>query len=135
MKWIKQLYESEKIRYLFIGGMTTLVNLVIFHLLVDVLHRNVTASNVVSIIAAILFAFFANKIVVFRAKSSGVKAVFAELIKFFGGRAVTMVIEVGGVYLLYNILGIKAMIAKVATQVIVVILNYFISKYFVFSQK
>ena len=48
---------------------------------------------------------------------------------------ITMGIEVGGVYLLHNILGQSPMPAKIATQFIVVILDYFISRYFAFKKE
>lgn len=44
-----------------------------------------------------------------------------------------MVIEVGGVYLMFNIMGWNEMAAKLITQVLVVIGNYFISKFLVFK--
>lgn len=135
IKKIIEILETEKIKYLIVGGMTTLVNLVTFHLLVDVLKWDVTISNILSVILAILFAFVANKFIVFSVKNTDVKSLLTQFSKFIAGRLVTMVIEVGGVYLLHNILVIPAMLAKVATQVIVVILNYFISKYFVFIKK
>ena len=129
---IKKIYYNETIRYLFIGGCTTLVNLIAFYLFTDVLHMNVTVSNVISIIIAILFAYVTNKIFVFDSKTEGMKALFFEFCRFVGGRLSTMAIEVGGVYLLYNIMGYNKMGAKLVTQVLVVIGNYFISKFLVF---
>ena len=135
MKGIIDFLKTEKMRYLIVGGLTTLVNLVSFHFLVSIIHWDVTISNIISVALAILFAFFANKFVVFQSKESDIKTLFSELVKFIGGRLITMVVEVGGVYLLYNIMGIPAMPSKLATQVIVVVLNYFISKYFVFKKE
>ena len=45
----------------------------------------------------------------------------------------TMVIEVGGVWLLVAKLGMNDMVGKFATQFIVLILNYVFSKFFVFT--
>lgn len=58
---------------------------------------------------------------------------FYEFLRFVGGRMLTMVIEVGGVYLMFNIMGWNEMAAKLITQVLVVIGNYFISKFLVFK--
>ena len=52
---IKKLYYNETMRYLFIGGCTTLVNLIAFDVFCDVMVMDVTLGNVLSIILAILF--------------------------------------------------------------------------------
>lgn len=130
---IFNILNSEKFRYLIIGGLTTLVNLICFHVLTEMMNCNVTLSNVISIIVAIIFAFFANKYIVFKSVTEGFTGLIKEFSKFIGGRLITMGVEVGGVFLLYNILNISPMISKIITQFIVVILNYFISKLFVFS--
>ena len=53
--------------------------------------------------------------------------------KFISARLVTMVIEVGGVWLLVSVMGLNDMIGKFLTQFIVLILNYIFSKFFVFT--
>ena len=50
--------------------------------------------------------------------------------KFVSARLVTMVIEVGGVWLLVSVMGLNDMIGKFLTQFIVLILNYVFSKFF-----
>ena len=54
----------------------------------------------------------------------------AILRKFVSARLVTMVIEVGGVWLLVSVMGLNDMIGKFLTQFIVLILNYVFSKIF-----
>ena len=129
---IQLILGSDKFRYLVVGTLTTLVNLVSFRLFTKVFDWNVTFSNVLSIIIAILFAFVTNRRFVFRSTSTGAKAVGIELVKFVGGRLLTMAIEVGGVFLIHNVMHRSPMTAKLVTQVIVFILNYVISKFFVF---
>ena len=95
---------------------------------------NVNISNIISIIISILFAYITNKIFVFESHCLTIKELLSELFKFFGARLLTMVIEVGGVFLLYDIIGQNEFVAKVEIQVIVLIANYIISKFFVFSK-
>lgn len=124
---------KDKLLYLFFGGLTTLVNLVAFYLLTEKPWQiDVTVGNVISIILAILFAYVTNKIWVFNSKTEGAKELFAEFARFVGGRMSTMIIEVGGVFLVFNVMGQPKMLAKLITQVIVIIGNYFISKFLVF---
>ncbi len=125
--------NKDKLLYLFFGALTTLVNLVVFFVLTEYPWQiNVTVGNVISVMAAILFAYVTNKIWVFQSKTKGAGELFSEFCRFVGGRLSTMVIEVGGVYLIYNIMGYSKMGAKLITQVIVIIGNYFISKFLVF---
>lgn len=139
--FIKACYYNETVRYLFMGVCTTLVNLISYWLFIRLfrgtmpgLGKNaVTISNVISIIIAILFAYVTNKLFVFESKTHGVAELFYEFLRFVGGRMLTMVIEVGGVYLIFNIMGWNEMVAKLITQVLVVIGNYFISKFLVFK--
>lgn len=126
-------YDSL-IRYVFVGGLTTFVNMGIYALLCYVFDVGVTVSNIISVAGAIIFAYIANKIFVFRSHCSNAAEVAAECLKFVGARISTMIIEVGGVFLLVNILKMDKLAGKLATQIIVLIGNYFISKFLVFKK-
>lgn len=135
MKKILQVLNTEGMRYLIIGGCTTLVNLVVYAFLCRVVHLNVNVSNIISIIVAIIFAYITNKLIVFRSHCSSFGELAAECARFVGARLATMAIEVGGVFLIYNVMHQDEMIAKLATQVLVVIGNYFISRFIVFRDR
>ena len=132
---ILRLLNSEGMRYLFIGGCTTMVNLVVYAVLCRVVHLNVNISNIISVSVSILFAYITNKLIVFRSHCSSFSELAAECARFIGARLATMVIEVGGVFVLYEILHQNEMVAKLATQVLVVIGNYFISRFLVFKDR
>ncbi len=132
VKWIRKLFESSVIRYIFFGGCTTLVNLISFY----ILRRagvQLTVANVISIILAILFAYVVNSKYVFQDKCERLKDHIQPFCKFISARLITMVIEVGGVWLLVEIMGMNDMIGKFLTQFIVLALNYVFSKFFVFT--
>ena len=130
---IKKLYYDSRIRYLFFGGLTTLVNIVVFGIVEGPMGIDYKISNLFSVAIAICFAFVVNKLYVFQSKSKTFGDTVQEFIKFVLGRLVTMVVEVGGVPFCVELLGQPKMVAKIETQVIVVIVNYFISKLFVFK--
>ena len=137
-KKIKKIICSEAFMYLFIGGCTTLVNLVVFSVLtygtsVGSSDLGITISNVISIVLSILFAYVTNKLFVFHSKTNSFKELLYEMGKFIGARIATLVIEVGGVWLAVSVIGQDKMIGKLETQVLVVIGNYFISKFLVFT--
>ena len=133
MKKIFALLNHPTVKYIIAGGFTTLVNFVVFWLLDTVLGMNVNAANVISVICSILFAYVVNKVYVFTSKTDSFKALLIEFLKFVGARAFTMVVEVGGVFVL-DLLHWNGFAAKLATQVIVVVSNYIISKFFVFKK-
>ena len=129
---IKKLYASSVVRYVFFGGCTTLVNLISFYVLRK-LRVGLNIANVISIILAILFFFFLNSRFVFQDKCQTLADHIRPFCKFISARLMTMVIEVGGVWLLVAKLGMNDMVGKFATQFIVLILNYVFSKFFVFT--
>ena len=137
MKKIKELisfcYGNDVVRYVFFGGCTTLVNLVCFYILWNLCHLNLNIANVISIIVAIIFAYIVNSKYVFQDKCETLKDHIKPLGKFIGARLATMVIEVGGVWLLVEQLHMNDMLGKFASQFVVLVLNYIFSKFLVFT--
>ena len=82
------------------------------------------SANIISIILAILFAYVVNSRFVFHDRCETWRDHIQPFLKFISARLVTMVIEVGGVWLLAEILGLQDMFAKFCTQFIVLALNY-----------
>ena len=131
---IRNWYHSQVLRYIFSGGLTTLVNLGTFYIARRLFRVPLTAANILSVSAAILFAYAINTVFVFRSKRSGPVERLWEFVRFVGGRLVTMVMEVGGVWLMVEILHMNDMAAKLLTQFVVLVLNYIISKFLVFGE-
>lgn len=136
MKKLKDLilrfYNNDVIRYIFFGGCTTLVNLACFFVLRQC-GVELNIANVISIIVAIIFAYIVNSKYVFQDKCETLKDHIQPFCKFVSARLLTMVIEVGGVWLLVEKLGMSDMVGKFCTQFIVLALNYIFSKFFVFT--
>ena len=130
---IRKLYRNQGVRYIFFGGCTTLVNLVTYACVRRLLGMDITAAGFVSVATAILFAYVVNSKFVFQDKCETLRDHIRPFCKFISARLVTMVIEVGGVWLLVSVMGMNDMIGKFLTQFIVLILNYIFSKFFVFT--
>lgn len=133
-KLIKKLLDRDVILYIIFGILTTLVNFVTFYILNSLMKVNANISNLVAIPLAILFAYFTNRKWVFHTQAKGFKENFNEFCKFIAGRAVTMIIEFFGCMLLFMI-PIPEIVSKLIVSVIIIILNFFISKFFAFKQK
>ena len=148
---IKELYAKYKelILYVFFGGLTTLVNLVVYLLFDLILSSELyLVTNLIAWVLAALFAYFVNKIFVFVSTSWAPKVILKEGLEFFGARVFSFFVEELGMLLFVDGLNFKdisfvclgftvtgALIAKVILAVIVVILNYFFSKFIIFRKK
>ena len=84
---------------------------------------------------AVLFAYVVNARLVFQAKPETAREKLQAFVKFVGARALTMIIELGGVWLLVEQIKLDDMLGKFLTQFVVLILNYVFSKFFVFAKK
>lgn len=131
MKQIKKLWGNSGVRYLFFGGCTTMVNLMVFYILRK-LQCPIHFANLLSIITAVVFAYFVNARFVFRTTCHSVREYAVEMLKFLEARVLTMLTEMAGVWFLVDYLGIWEFVSKLATQFLVIILNYILSRWFVF---
>ena len=133
IKKIKEkLLTKEVILYVVFGVGTTLVNLGLFYILNSLLNWEENLANIIAIICAVLFAYVTNKDLVFHSKAENKKEKMAEFFKFISGRAFTMLVEFVGCWILFQT-ALPEIISKLFVTVIVVILNFFISKFFAFK--
>ncbi len=139
-KWIKDLffkcYNNRVLRYCFYGGLATLVNLGSYYLMRHFIPQMpYTVANIISVLLAIIFAYFTNSRFVFRSKAQGLRERFGEFVKFFGARLSTLIIEVGGVAVMNEYMNINDRLGKFIVQFIVLVLNYIFSKFLVFKKR
>lgn len=133
-KLIKKFCTKEVILYAVFGILTTICNIGTFALLNKVFNVNENIANIFAILLAVLFAYFTNKDLVFHSKAQNSKERFIEFCKFILGRAFTMVVEYVGCALMFKFLPIPNILSKCIITVVVIILNFFISKFFAFKK-
>ncbi len=126
---MKKLQESQIVRYIMTGGMTTGVNYIIYIGLMA-LSVNYLMANTIAWLGAVTFAYFANREVVFHSKGDRKQ----EFLQFFSLRAATLVIENLLLLLLVDFIGAGSLVSKILVSVITVVLNYFACKYSIFKQ-
>ena len=143
------LKYKELIIYVFFGALTTAVNFVTFWLFSKLLGEDLYyVTNVIAWFVSVIFAYVTNKLFVFGAKSFAAKTVIKEASVFFSARVFSFFVEEGGLILLVQVLhfgeyslkpfGFEIsgqLIAKALLAVIVVLINYFVSKFAVFRKK
>ena len=128
-------YEKhrEAMRYLVFGAISVVINIVVFMLCKMVLSTLV--SNLIAWVVSVLFAYVTNKYCVFNSITESKKNLFLEIIYFLAARIVTLVIDEAFIYVTIDIFLFNQLLMKIISNIIVIILNYVISKIFVFNRK
>ncbi len=130
---VKDVYYQYKeiINYLIFGVLTTVVNFVTYFICSDLMHIQYLISNLIAWFLSVLFAYVTNRRYVFESKSV---SVVSEMIKFFGSRMTTGVLDMFFMWLLISIFCLHEMFSKIFVNVLVVIANYILSKLVVFKK-
>lgn len=128
----KKPYQ-KLIRYTLVGGCTTLISFGVYWFLYKWIQLDPNLSNMVSILCAVIFAYIANKIFVFKSKCKTFQELIIEIFNFFSSRIITILVEISGVFFLYTYLKINPMLSKIIVNGVVLILNYLLSQYIVFK--
>lgn len=151
MKRIIELINKYKelILYVIFGGLTTVVNFIVFWICGKILGEDLyLINNALAWFVSVVFAYFTNKLFVFESKSFAFKVLFKEVSVFFSARIFSFGVEEGGMWLFvdllkfgefsFEIFGFEIsgqLIAKLILAVVVVIINYFVSKFVAFAKK
>ncbi len=125
----------ELIVYIFFGVLTTLVNWAAYWVLTDLCHIDYLVSAFVAQVLSILFAYATNRTWVFHSQVRGFRGIALEMVKFFGARGVSLVLDMACMYVGVDMLHIGDKAMKIFSSVLVVIANYIFSKLFVFKKK
>ena len=134
---MKALLEKYRglILYVVFGVLTTAINIAVYALCYRVLRLPNVPSNVVAWILAVLFAFVTNKLYVFESKSLERGTVMRELLSFVGARLATGLLDLAVMFVGVDLLHGPDLVFKVGSNVLVIILNYVLSKLIVFRKK
>ena len=131
----KTFINPETISYLIFGVLTTVINIATFNILNVQLHWGWQISNMLAWLIAVIFAFITNKLFVFQSKSFTLKLFLWEIITFLGARLLSLGVDMLGMWILLDFCGVNSMIAKVLVNVLVIIINYVLSKLIIFKKK
>ena len=133
-----KLYKKyeEIINYLIVGGLTTVVSLGSYYLCIltflspDIWYQ-LQAANIISWICAVTFAYFANRIFVFKSNNENK---LKEAASFYGSRIATLLMDMGIMFVFVTLLHLNDKIGKLVSQILVIVGNYIISKLLVFKK-
>ena len=137
LKKLADLYRvhREGMRYLVFGGLTTVINILVFAICSKVINLSTEVSNTIAWIIAVLFAYVTNKLYVFDSKTNKKQELLKELASFFSARIFTLVLETIFLKIVIDKLGFNEILMKIISNIIVIILNYVFSKIFIFKKE
>lgn len=138
---MKNFYKRHRqvFAYFTYGVLTSLVNVILYATLVSLI--GITLSNAVAWLGAVIFAFVTNKLFVFQSTKWRTKETLKEAGTFLGARIFSGILEITLPTLLFylgldhDLFGIKGFVSKIIVSIIVIILNYVLSKKIVFRKK
>lgn len=134
MRALFQKYRGL-ILYGIFGVCTTLVNIAAYWLCARVLHLPLTPSTVIAWILSVLFAYVTNRKWVFESQAQERGAVLKEILSFFTSRLSTGILDWLIMFICVKRLGMDDMLIKIASNVLVIALNYILGKFVVFRKR
>ena len=139
MEKIKEMYLKYKeiISYLIFGGLTTVVSLGVYYICVYTFlnPENVVQlqiANIISWVAGVAFAYVTNRKFVFESKEENK---LKEAGKFVTSRITTLLMDMAIMFIGVTLCKFNDKIIKLISQVVVIVMNYLLSKIIVFKKK
>lgn len=131
---MKAVTSREIITYGIAGVLTTVVNYISYHILCNILGIENLIANAIAWVIAVAFAYEINARVVFLSKRDSIKEEAVKVTKFFGARFLSFLVEELGLYVFVDLLGYNNLVVKAILAVIVIVLNYILSKLYIFKR-
>lgn len=127
---IKELFKYQQIRFLFVGGLNTIVGYGSFALLL-LTGMNYLLANTISYIVGVIHSYIWNRKFTFKSKNKSI----LEIVKFVLVYVVNYLIGLLSLYILVDIFKIDKYIAGALNLIITTLISWFGHKYFSFRQK
>lgn len=133
LKRLMEKYE-ELIMYIIVGVCTMIVSLVSYFIMANILQMYYQTANIISWVLAVAFAYVTNKKYVFKSQYINARETGKEVISFVSSRVTSLMAEILSMFLFVQICQIDDNIVKLMNQVLVTVLNYIFSKFWVFRK-
>jgi len=127
--------NKEGLLYLFFGGVAFFMNILLFILIDKIFGIDALINNAICWVICVIFQYFTNKIWVFEYKSENFGELLRQIISFFSGRIFTLLVEEVIIGIFITWLKFDALSVKLSSDIIVIILNYVISKMIIFKKR
>lgn len=129
MKFIKKIFNIQGIRFLFVGGINTVVGYGSYTIFL-LLNINYLIANTLSTIIGVINSYIWNRNFTFKSNAK----IKEELVKFISVYLVSYLISMLSIYILVSKLGIDKYIGGLLNLIITTLISYFGHKYFSFKR-
>ncbi|WP_302187451.1 GtrA family protein [uncultured Lactobacillus sp.] len=126
---------KDVIPYVFWGVMTTLVNIASYWLCNSVFKWAIMPSTIIAQFLSIIFAYLTNRKWVFHSQASTFEEYVHEIVSFFAARIGTALLDMAIMFIFAEQMHLNSMIIKILANVVVVVVNYVASKFWIFKSK
>ncbi len=127
--------HKEGLLYLFFGGVAFFMNILLFIAIDKIFSIDALINNAICWVICVIFQYFTNKIWVFEYKSESFSELLRQIISFFSGRIFTLLVEEVIIGIFITWLKFNTLSVKLSSEIIVIILNYVISKMIIFKKR
>ncbi len=125
---------KKRILYGFFGGCTALVNLAAYYILSRLYGLGIMTSTLIAWWAAVIFAYIANRKLVFRSQNTNPASVLTELAFFVGCRILTVAMDLLIMFIFADQLGINDLLMKMVSNLLVMLSNSIASRLLIFKR-
>lgn len=133
---IRDFYDRHEsvLLYLLVGALTTAISLATQYI-PKALGFPTEINTTISWICAVTFAFFSNKVWVFKNESRTKIDWVSQAAAFYGARLVTYFLELGFMILMVRVFSQNEYVMKIIAQIFILVINYLFSKLVIFRKK
>ncbi|KRN90370.1 GtrA family protein [Ligilactobacillus ceti] len=118
--------------YTLYGTLASLINLLVFHILTENLNMFYLVSNVIAYVIAMIFTFITNKKYVFHSQFRSWSDTWQEFLSFVNIRLFSFILDTVIMFVGVHFIVDYPNLIKVIDLILVGILNYYFSKWFIF---
>lgn len=134
-KMLKKLLSREVMSYLIFGILSTVVNIAVYQTAYAVFSIENLVANAIAWVIAVIFAYYTNSRFVFVKRPKGMKEELKQMSMFFGARLFSLGVDELGMWIMVDVIKTDSLFAKIIMNVVVIVINYIFSKFFIFKPK
>ena len=135
---IKNLWFKYKELFFYgvFGVGATVINIVSYRVLANTFGKKYfLIANIIAWILAFIFAFITNKLFVFESRSWETQIAMKEFVGFLSARLATGILDTVLMWLFVSVISLDDTLSKIIINILVIIINYVASKFFIFKKE
>lgn len=125
---------QELVSYFIFGAISFMLNIVIYFMSVRYLRFHYLAANIFAWIISVVFSFVSNKLLVFQNYAGTWTEWMKQGMMFLSARLITGAVDMLGMFIMVDVVCIEQLLSKITMNIIVIIINYGLSKLWIFRK-